>query len=146
MECFTHNSAVAVGVCKTCGKAICRTCAIDSGMFVTCSDSCAKEAIDLHEMNQRGKKNLRHRCSPKNAERGNHVVALWCVIWWLWYISKLSLSRTGMVPSALWRPFFLHCISCVPPHQRSRASVLVPALLLTSRSADRQKATLLAIG
>lgn len=56
MKCFTHNSDVAVGVCKTCGKAICRTCAIDSGMFVTCSDACTKEAIDLHEMNQRGKK------------------------------------------------------------------------------------------
>ncbi len=56
MECFTHNAAVAVGVCKTCGRAVCRSCAIDSGMFVTCSDACTREAIDLHEMNQRGKK------------------------------------------------------------------------------------------
>jgi len=56
MECFTHSAAQAIGVCKTCGKAICRTCAIDSGMFVTCSEICAKEAADVHEMNQRGKK------------------------------------------------------------------------------------------
>lgn len=56
MECFTHSAAPAVGVCKTCGKAVCRTCVIDSGMFVACSEVCAKEAADLHEMNRRGKK------------------------------------------------------------------------------------------
>lgn len=56
MECFTHHSAAAVGVCKTCGRAVCRTCAVDSGLFVTCSDACTKEATDVHEMNQRGKR------------------------------------------------------------------------------------------
>lgn len=56
MECFTHSAAQAIGVCKTCGKAVCRTCAIDSGMFITCTEACAKEASDVHEMNQRGKK------------------------------------------------------------------------------------------
>ncbi len=56
MECFAHNAIQAVGVCKSCGKAICRSCAIDLGIAIACSDSCAKEAADLHEMNQRGKK------------------------------------------------------------------------------------------
>lgn len=56
MECFTHTSSQAVGICKTCGKAVCRNCAKDAGMFITCSDTCEKEAADVHEMNQRGKK------------------------------------------------------------------------------------------
>jgi NAD(P)-dependent dehydrogenase (short-subunit alcohol dehydrogenase family) len=56
MECFSHPSSQAVGVCKGCGKAICRACAKDLGFAVACSDACAAESTDVHEMNQRGKK------------------------------------------------------------------------------------------
>jgi hypothetical protein len=56
MECFSHAGSPAVGVCKTCGKATCRSCAKDAGLFMTCSEVCEKEAADVHEMNQRGKK------------------------------------------------------------------------------------------
>jgi len=59
MECFTHNGVPAIGICKVCGKAVCRTCVVDAGAGITwivCSAVCAHEAADLHEMNQRGKK------------------------------------------------------------------------------------------
>lgn len=56
MECFTHSGAQAVGVCKSCGKAVCRACVVDIGVAIACCEKCAKEAADLHEMNQRGKK------------------------------------------------------------------------------------------
>lgn len=56
MECFTHIGSQAIGVCKICGKAVCRGCAIDGGMHITCCEACSKEAVDLHELNQRGKK------------------------------------------------------------------------------------------
>jgi len=56
VECFRHESAPAVAVCKTCGKAACRVCATDLGFAVACSETCGKEAADVHEMNQRGKK------------------------------------------------------------------------------------------
>ena len=56
MECFAHSGTQAVGVCKSCGKAVCRACVIDLGTSIACCDRCAKEATDLHEMNQRGKK------------------------------------------------------------------------------------------
>jgi hypothetical protein len=56
MECFSHIDAPAVGICKTCGRAICRKCAIDFGIALACCDVCADEARELHEMNQRGKK------------------------------------------------------------------------------------------
>jgi hypothetical protein len=56
MECFTHTGSQAIGICKTCSKAVCRSCAQDAGMFIACSAACEKEAADLHEMNQRGKK------------------------------------------------------------------------------------------
>lgn len=56
MECFTHANTPAVGLCKTCGKGVCRSCVHDAGIFIACSTACEKEAADLHEMNQRGKK------------------------------------------------------------------------------------------
>lgn len=56
MECFAHQGSCAVGVCKACGKAVCRSCAIDVGVALACSQDCAKEAADVHEMNQRGKR------------------------------------------------------------------------------------------
>lgn len=56
MECFAHPGANSVGVCKACGKAVCRACAVDVGVALACSQSCAKEAADVHEMNQRGKR------------------------------------------------------------------------------------------
>jgi len=56
MECFAHPSSQGVGVCKGCGKAICRACAQDLGFAVACSDTCAAESAAVHEMNQRGKK------------------------------------------------------------------------------------------
>lgn len=56
MECFTHSGTPAVGICKVCNRAVCHTCAIDSGVAISCCESCAKEAADLHEMNQRGKR------------------------------------------------------------------------------------------
>ena len=56
MECFTHPGSSSVGICKTCGKAVCRTCAIGLGFAVACTQACATEAAAIHEMNQRGKK------------------------------------------------------------------------------------------
>lgn len=56
MECFAHEGKSAAGLCKSCGKAVCRSCALDQGFAIACSESCAREASALHEMNQRGKK------------------------------------------------------------------------------------------
>jgi len=56
MICFIHEGIHAVGVCKNCGKAICRDCLIDEGFAVCCSEACMAEARQLNEMNQRGKK------------------------------------------------------------------------------------------
>ena len=73
MECFTHTGSQAIGVCKTCGKAVCRSCAKDAGVFITCSDTCEKEAADVHEMNQCGKK-MYGIGSPKKLATG---VIMW---------------------------------------------------------------------
>jgi hypothetical protein len=56
MRCFTHQDSQAIAVCKTCGKAVCGSCAISIPFAIACSPECSEEAMDVHEMNQRGKK------------------------------------------------------------------------------------------
>lgn len=56
MECFRHEHIVAVGLCKTCARAVCRSCARGSGYSLTCSPECNKDAADMHTMNNRAKK------------------------------------------------------------------------------------------
>ena len=56
MECFKHASIAAVGTCKSCGRAICRDCARDSGYAVTCSPECEKDAQEMHAMNTKDKR------------------------------------------------------------------------------------------
>lgn len=43
MKCFNHEESDAVGICKSCQKAVCRACAIDTGRGLACSESCAEE-------------------------------------------------------------------------------------------------------
>lgn len=56
MICFKHEDRAAVGICKSCGKAVCKTCAIEFPKGLACSAECEKDAKELIEMNERGKK------------------------------------------------------------------------------------------
>ncbi len=56
MYCYAHEGIQAVGICKTCGKGVCKGCALDIEFAVCCSGPCEIEARQLNEMNQRGKK------------------------------------------------------------------------------------------
>ncbi len=56
MECFKHNNTVAVGLCKSCYKAVCRECAIEIPHGLACSDACAKDANEYNQITERSKK------------------------------------------------------------------------------------------
>lgn len=56
MQCFVHEDAPAVGACKVCVRAVCRSCARVATFALTCSDACEREAAELHEMNVRAKR------------------------------------------------------------------------------------------
>lgn len=43
MNCFKHNSVSAIGICKFCGKGVCRACATDTGHGLACRDSCEEQ-------------------------------------------------------------------------------------------------------
>ena len=47
MNCFYHPSSTAVGTCKSCGKGLCLTCAIDLGKGLACRNRCEDEVRAL---------------------------------------------------------------------------------------------------
>jgi hypothetical protein len=50
MECFVHPSAPAVGLCKSCGKGVCRSCAIPVNRGLACSEACRPFAESLSRL------------------------------------------------------------------------------------------------
>ena len=56
MNCFVHNENVAVGICKACQKAVCLTCAIDTGRGLVCSNKCQSEVTELNEIEDKSKR------------------------------------------------------------------------------------------
>jgi hypothetical protein len=53
MNCYQHNDNPAIGICKSCQKAVCTVCAIDTGRGIACSESCAEEVKALGELVER---------------------------------------------------------------------------------------------
>jgi hypothetical protein len=56
VNCFQHRENPGIGICKSCGKAVCSDCAIEFPKGLACSIECEKDAKELIEMNERGKK------------------------------------------------------------------------------------------
>ncbi len=54
MRCFYHEDKEAVGACKSCGKGLCRECAVDLTKGLACRGRCegdAQAVIQLIERN-----------------------------------------------------------------------------------------------
>jgi hypothetical protein len=44
MRCYYHENKEAVGTCKSCGKGLCRECAVDLGKGLACRGRCETDA------------------------------------------------------------------------------------------------------
>lgn len=55
MQCFQHQDKVSIGLCKVCQKAVCSTCAKDTGRGLACSDMCLAEVSAINEIIDRSK-------------------------------------------------------------------------------------------
>jgi hypothetical protein len=44
MRCFYHDDREAVGTCKSCGKGLCRECAVDLTKGLACRGHCEADA------------------------------------------------------------------------------------------------------
>jgi hypothetical protein len=48
MNCFTHEDAAAIAICKYCGRGLCRACAVAGPASVTCKGECEEWARIMH--------------------------------------------------------------------------------------------------
>lgn len=58
MRCFEHDTVEAVAVCKHCGRALCRTCVVESEEGVSCAGRCADQLEGEHVLMKRSRKAL----------------------------------------------------------------------------------------
>jgi hypothetical protein len=56
MKCYRHRENQSIGICKSCGKAICQECVVEFPKGLACSVECEKDAKELITMNDRAKK------------------------------------------------------------------------------------------
>ncbi len=56
MQCFKHTDVAAVGLCKSCYKAVCKSCAIELEHGLACSEECEIDVDEYNQMNERAKK------------------------------------------------------------------------------------------
>ena len=56
MHCYIHQSNPAVGLCKTCFKALCPDCGIDVGNGLACRGECEQRVNELNQMWERSAK------------------------------------------------------------------------------------------
>jgi hypothetical protein len=50
MDCFYHPGVPAVGICKSCSKGICVSCAADLGKGIACRGHCEGDAVAVIEL------------------------------------------------------------------------------------------------
>lgn len=55
MNCYRHHSQNAIGICKSCGKALCPECAVDLNFALTCKGTCEKNANAVFKIRKNAK-------------------------------------------------------------------------------------------
>ncbi len=56
MNCFSHQNAPSIGICKACQKAVCVECVIDTGRGLACSAECDEEVKALNQIIDKSKR------------------------------------------------------------------------------------------
>ena len=59
MECFVHEGKPAVALCRTCGKGVCRSCALPVTRGVICSEACRGFAEDFAQLQVQSIRSIR---------------------------------------------------------------------------------------
>ena len=58
MRCFYHEDREAVGICQSCGKSVCRKCAVDLIKGLACRGHCEADVRLLIRARNEHEKNL----------------------------------------------------------------------------------------
>ena len=54
MRCFNHSTVEGVGVCRSCGRALCHDCIAEVGLSCSCKGRCEPVVATMNDLVQRG--------------------------------------------------------------------------------------------
>lgn len=96
MNCYKHNPAPAVGICKTCFKAVCPECAADVGNGLACKGACETKVLELNEMWERSAKI--YGIGQHKSRMPSSGVLLWTALSiCMWLVAGFTYFRNGEV-------------------------------------------------
>ena len=96
MNCYRHQPLSAVGVCKTCFKALCPDCAVDVGNGLACKGECEQKVLELNQMWEQSAKI--YGIGAHQSRIPSSGVLLWGLMSLaMWAVSAFAYFRNGEV-------------------------------------------------
>lgn len=90
MKCYQHHNHDAIGICKTCGKALCPDCAVDQKFALTCKGACEEQAKSYFKINE----NARNTYSSQRR--------FWFLMPVFFFFLGIIFMGTGLQHAPLW--------------------------------------------
>ena|SRR6516164_829436 len=100
MKCFNHSTVEAVGVCRSCGRALCRDCITEVGLSCSCKGRCESVVATMNDLVQRGK-TAYQKTSVLQLRTGIFIMLLGVVF------IALAVFRFSSGDASEWTYFFL---------------------------------------
>jgi hypothetical protein len=94
MNCYQHSHNHAVGLCKSCFKALCPECAADAGNGLACKGTCEVKVQEINEMWERSAKIYgigKHKSRMPSA--GVLIWALLSIAYWVLVAINYFISK-----------------------------------------------------
>jgi hypothetical protein len=110
MNCYTHQSVSAIGLCKTCFRALCPECAVDVGNGLACRGECEQKVRELNQMWER---------SAKIYGIGQHKT----------WIPSTGVLLWGLMALAMWG---VSAVAYVRNNEVDIASIVIAAFFTTA--------------
>ncbi len=100
MNCYQHRENAAIGLCKTCFKAVCDQCSVDIGNGLACKNSCEETVAELNEMWERSAKI--YGVGKYQSRIPSSGVLLWLLLSaGMWFAAGLVYFRKGEIEPGL---------------------------------------------
>ena len=108
MNCFNHPAVPAVGLCKSCGKALCRDCVTELVNGLACKGKCESRVNMLNRMVDSSAKRLDASAKiVSGARQQMRSVGLFCLLMGIGFdvfaVWRISRPRGSYPILSVWR-------------------------------------------
>jgi hypothetical protein len=91
MNCFNHRTVTALGICRSCGKALCAECVVEMPNAVSCKGECeARNKMLNSMMNENAKIATTTNTNIRSASVFRIIFGLAFVVFGAWCYARLG--------------------------------------------------------